>query len=189
MPTNFKQLMAKKRNAEKTLRCVCPRLDRRSGLYILTREDEEGKYAYIGKAIDLLERMISHLIGYQQHIDVSLKKRGFKSTDNPYGWVLDIVHFPKEQLDEAERNFIARCQEAGFNLYNVESGGTTGKTIIGERKPPKTYRDGLVQGRRTLAREIKHILDTHFDIVPKKESKISAKALEKLRKLLESEDD
>lgn len=189
MPTDYKELRRRKDNAAKELREVCPAIDRMSGIYFLIRKDQDGKHAYIGKASDLIERMTSHLLGYAQRIDVSLKKRGFYSLSNPEGWVLNVLHFSKDELDEKERYFITAYANAGYDLYNVESGGTDGKTIIGERKPPKTYRDGLVQGRRSLAREIKHILDTHFDIVPKKESKISAKALEKLRKLLESEDD
>jgi hypothetical protein len=70
----------------------------------------------------------------------------------------------------------------------VESGGTDGKTIIGDRKPPKTYRDGLAQGRKTLARELRHIIDTHLEIKLRKETKISQKALAKFWELLESEE-
>jgi hypothetical protein len=74
---------------------------------------------------------------------------------------------------------------AGVQLYNVESGGTEGKTIIGERKPPKSYRDGLAQGRKSLAKELRHIIDTHsLQIVAPKDNKVTQKAIAKFNQLL-----
>ena len=52
---------------------VNPKLDDNSGIYFLTREDEnEIKYAYVGQAKHILTRLVQHLVGYQ-HIDLSLK--------------------------------------------------------------------------------------------------------------------
>jgi hypothetical protein len=184
-----KQLYAKKVEAEKILLKVCPKALHRSGIYFYLRDDTDGKYGYIGKAKDLCDRNIAHIMGYQQHIDISIKKRGFYSADNPSGWRLNVLYYPKEDLDRWERHWIALYKDSGFNLLNVESGGTDGKEIIGERKPPKTYRDGLEQGRKSLARELKHIIDTHLEIKLRKEdNKISQKALAKFWELLESED-
>ena len=189
MAIDYGELYRKRAQARKELKQACSGIDERSGIYFLLRKDAEGvKYAYIGKAVNLMERMISHLIGYQQRIDISLKNRGFYSLDNPYGWELNVVHCAENDLDKWEQVCIRQYANAGYSMYNIESGGTKGKTIIGERKPPKSYRDGLRQGRRTLAREIKHIIDTHLDIALKKPSKISEKALDKFWKLLESED-
>lgn len=185
-----KQLYANQMEAEKLLFKVCPQALHRSGIYFYVREDDEGKHAYIGKAKDLCDRNISHIMGYQQRIDISIKSRGFYSEHNPSGWRLNVLYYPKYELDKWERHWIEEYRKAGVDLYNVESGGTEGKEIIGSRKPPKTYRDGLSQGRKTLARELRHIIDTHLEIkLRKEENKTSQKAIKKFWELLnESED-
>ena len=182
-----KQLQKEKIEAEKELLRVCPKALHRSGIYFYLREDFEGKHGYIGKAVDLCDRNVAHIIGYQQRIDISIKKRGFYSADNPRGWKLNVIQYPRSELDKWERHWIEQYRKAGYHLYNVESGGTDGKTIIGERKPPKTYRDGLEQGRKSLAKELRHIIDTHLEIKLRKETKISQKALAKFWDLLNTE--
>lgn len=128
--------------------------------------------------------MFSHIIGYQQRIDKSLKSRGLYSECNPSGWKLNIMFYPRAEVDKYERYWIEKYRKAGYDMYNIESGGTDGKTIIGERKPPKTYRDGLKQGRKSLAQELKHIIDTHLEIKVRKDNKITQKALAKFWELL-----
>ena len=187
---NYKQIFAKKAEAEKRLRAICPNISHRSGIYFLTRKDDLDRkwYGYIGKSeTSVLDRMCSHLIGYQQRIDISLKKRGFYSELNPSGWKLVVSYYPKSEVDRWERLWIEKYREAGYVLYNIESGGTNGKTIIGERKSPKNYRDGLAQGRKALAKELSHIIDTHLEISLKKDTKVSQKALEKFYDLLKGE--
>lgn len=183
--TNYRQIFAIQKKIEQDLIELCPNIDHKSGIYFWIREDEEGKYAYIGKSIDVLKRNVSHTQGRQQRIDGSLKKRGLYSKDNQLGWRLGVLYFPEEQLDEKEQFYIQKYKNTGYELYNIESGGTDGKTIIGDRKAPKGYRDGLWQGKENLRKEIKHIIDLHLNISLKKETKISQKALEKFWKLLE----
>ena len=78
---NYKQIYAiKKANEEKILK-VCPDCPNTSGIYFLLREESGFKWAYIGKARNLLSRLAGHLNGYQ-HIDLSLKKHGLYSEDN-----------------------------------------------------------------------------------------------------------
>ena len=188
---NYKQIFAKKSEAERRLREICPEAaTHRSGIYFYTREDLEGKHAYIGKAIDLCERTVSHMTGYEQRIDISIKPnhRGFYSELNPSGWKLNVLYYPKAELDKWEQYWIDRYRKEGVDLYNVESGGTDGKTIIGERKPPKSYRGGGEYGKKSLARDLRHIIDTHLEIKLRKETKISQKALAKFWELLESEE-
>ena len=76
-------------------------------------------------------------------------------------------------------------------MYNITAGGqSTGKQVTGQYKPPKTYRQGIQQGKITLARELKHIIDTHLDVSIKPEKsnhKVSIKALEKFNNLLDEE--
>ena len=68
----FKKAKAiEKKNKERLLK-VNPKLNEDSGIYFLTRIDENGfKYAYIGQAVHLITRLSQHLVGYQ-HIDLSL---------------------------------------------------------------------------------------------------------------------
>lgn len=186
---NYKQIFAKKSEAEKQLMRICPSAVHRSGIYFYLREDLEGKHGYIGKAVDLCDRNVSHILGYAQRIDISIKKRGFYSQKNPTGWRLNVLYYPSSELDTWERHWIEEYRKAGYDLYNVESGGTDGKTIIGERKPSKGYYDGIAQGKKSLAKDLRHIIDTHLNISLKKETKISQKALEKFYKLLESEEE
>lgn len=181
---NYKQLYAiKKANKERILK-VCPNCPETSGIYFLFREEDGFKYAYIGQSVNILQRLADHLQGYQ-YIDLSIKKHGLWSEENQTGWVIHFLVFPKEQLDEKEQYYIKKYANAGYQLRNVESGGNLGKTDIGERKPSKKYFDGVEQGKKTLAKELKHIIDTHLVISLKKDTKISQKALEKFYSLLD----
>jgi hypothetical protein len=188
---NYKQIFAKKKETEMRLWGICPEAaTHRSGIYFYIREDMDGKHAYIGKAVDLTERTISHMNGYQQRIDISLKSRGFYSELNPSGWKLDVLYYPKAELDKWEQYWIEQYRNAGVDLYNVESGGTDGKTIIGERKSPKSYREGVEYGKKSLARELRHIIETHgFVIEPSKQNKVTEKALNKFWELLREDNE
>ena len=167
MPTDYKKLFAIQSKLEKQLKLVCPEIDSKSGIYFITRKDDDGAYFYIGKALSLSRRMVSHLQGYQQRIDISLKKRGFYSEENTLGWKLNVIHFGPDELNEKERYYIDKYQKAGWITYNIESGGTTGKEIIGERKPAKTYTDGIKQGRKKTREEVKTYFDKYLDFTIK----------------------
>ena len=111
---NYKQLYAIKKNNEKRILSICPGMKNQSGIYFYTRTDENGiSYFYIGQSVDCLERNISHLSGFQ-HIDLSIKKRGFYSEENPYGWKLDFIHYPREKLDEMEQYWILEYTKKGY---------------------------------------------------------------------------
>lgn len=183
--TNYRQIFAIQKKIEQDLIELCPTIDHKSGIYFLIRQDETGKFAYIGKSVDVLNRMVSHVQGNQQRIDGSLKKRGFYTVDNKLGWKLGVLYFPKEQLDERERFYIDKYKNAGYELYNVEDGGTIGKMIIGDRKPPKGYRDGVAYGKKKLARDLTTIIDKYLIVSAKDTSKRSQNALEKFWELLE----
>ena len=183
--TNYRQIFAIQKKIEQDLIELCPTIDHKSGIYFLIRQDETGKFAYIGKSVDVLNRMVSHVQGNQQRIDGSLKKRGFYTVDNKLGWKLGVLYFPKEQLDERERFYIDKYKNAGYELYNVEDGGTIGKMIIGDRKPPKGYRDGVAYGKKKLARDLTTIIDKYLIVSAKDTSKRSQNALERFWELLE----
>ena len=162
---NYKKIYAiEKSNRERLLK-VNPKLDDKSGIYFLTRTDEDGiSYFYIGQAVKILQRMCSHLTGYQ-HIDLSLKKRGFYSADNPYGWQINFIHYPKDELDQMEQYWILQYTKKGYQCrYNKTAGGQgEGKEKINEFKASKTYRDGLKQGYKNASREVSHLFELHLD--------------------------
>jgi len=181
---NYRQIYARKSECEKRIKEVCPDCPNTSGIYFILREEDGFRYGYIGKARHLLERLGQHLIGYQ-HIDLSIKKHGLWSEENPTGYKVHFLQFSESELDEKERYFIQRYANAGWQMRNVESGGTNGKTDIADRRPSRGYWDGIDQGEKRLARELKHIIDTHLVISLKKETKTSRKALEKFFTLLD----
>lgn len=186
---NYKQLYAIKKNNEKRILSVCPRMKNQSGIYFYTRTDENGiSYFYIGQSVDCLERNVSHLSGYQ-HIDLSIKKRGFYSEENPYGWKLDFIHYPREKLDEMEQYWILEYTKKGYQCrYNKTAGGQgAGKGKINEFKPAKGYYDGIKQGKKSLAKELSHIAEKHLEIRLKPEkqgNKVSEKQYEKFMALI-----
>lgn len=159
-----------------------------SGIYFLTRTDENGfRYAYIGQAVHILQRLAGHLVGYQ-HIDLSLKKHNLYSIENPYGWKIGFMHFPVSQLDEKEQYYIKMYADNGYQLRNKTSGSQgEGKAQIDEYRPQKGYRDGIKQGRKNLARELSSIAEKHLEIRLKPEkqgNKVSEKQYEKFMTLI-----
>lgn len=164
---NYRQIFARQKQCEEILKRACPNLRHESGLYFLTREENEIKYAYLGKGVDVCRRMCSHLLGYQQRIDISLRKRGLYSKSNQLGWKLNVLYFPKELLDEKERYYIEQYIKNSYVMYNIENGGTLNKEIIGERKEPKNYTDGLKQGRKNAVKEVKVFFDKYLDFIIK----------------------
>lgn len=181
-----------KKNRERILE-VNPHVDDGSGIYFLTRTDEDGfRYAYIGQAVNLLSRLAGHLKGYQ-HIDLSIKSHGLYSTDNIYGWKIGFMHYPAEELDKWEQYWIKKYADGGYQLRNKTSGSQgEGKKQIAEYKPPKGYRDGIQQGRINLARELSNIADKHLVISLKPEKQnnsISQKQFAKFMELLHGEKD
>ena len=192
---NYKQRLAVEQNNKKRLLKLNPDLDENSGIYFLTRTDENGiSFFYIGQAKRILTRLAQHLVGYQ-HIDRSLIKRGlYDENDNPYGWKIGFLHYPESKLDEMEKYWILEYTKQGYQCrYNKTAGGQgEGKEQINEYKPPKGYRDGLSQGRKNLARELKSIIEKHLIVSIKPEkvnNKVSQGQYSKFWDLLNTEEE
>ena len=188
MNDNLRKAKAIEAKNKKRLLAIDPYLDEGSGIYFLVRKDENGiKYAYIGQAKHLLTRIAQHLSGYQ-HIDLSLKKHGLYSSENIYGWKIGFLHFQISELDFMEKKFIQMYSNNGYQLRNKTAGGQgEGKTQIDDYRPAKGYRDGIAQGRKNLAKELTNIIDKHLCISikeEKKNNKVSIKAFEKFNDLL-----
>ena len=182
---NYKQIFARQRQCEEILKKACPNLRHESGIYFLTREENNIKYAYLGKGVDVCKRMCSHLMGYSQRIDISLRKRGLYSNSNELGWKINVMYFPKELLDEKERYYITQYIENKFVMYNIESGGTLNKEIIGERKPPKTYTQGLKQGYQNAQKEISKLFEKNLTFsINGNSNKNKEKALQKFKNFI-----
>lgn len=175
-------------NRKKLLK-INSKLNDRSGIYFLTRVDENGiNYFYVGQAVRICQRMCGHLVGYQ-HIDLSIKKRGFYSVDNPYGWKLNFINYPISELDKWEQYWILEYTKKGYQCrYNKTAGGQgEGKEKINEFKPSKGYRDGIQQGRKNMARDLSHIIEKHLVVAirdDKQGNKVSEKQFEKFKELL-----
>lgn len=188
---NIARAKAIEQENRKRLLKINPKLNDKSGIYFLLREDENGfKFAYVGQAKSVLQRLASHLVGYEQHIDLSLRKHKLYSEDNPYGWRVEFLNFPESQLDEKEKYYIKLYADNGYQLRNVSIGGQGGNRdsgSIGERKAPKGYLQGIQQGKKVLARELSSIAEKHLIIClkPEKEhNKVSQKQYEKFMDLL-----
>lgn len=177
-------------NKKRLLR-INPQLNDESGIYILTRKDENGfRFAYIGQAVHILSRLASHMVGYKQHIDLSLKKHKLYSADNPYGWKVEYMNVPIDQLDEQEKYYIRFYAENGYQLRNVSLGGqgeNRSSGSIGDRKQPRTYSEGIQQGKKSLAKELSSIAEKHLKIelrADKANNKVSQKQYGKFMDLL-----
>lgn len=189
----LRQAKAIESENRKRLLKINSKLNDKSGIYFLLREDENGfKFAYVGQAKSVLQRLASHLVGYEQHIDLSLRKHKlYDKEKNPYGWRVEFLNFPESQLDEKEKYYIKLYADNGYQLRNVSIGGQGGNRdsgSIGERKAPKGYLQGIQQGRKNLARELSNIAGKHLIIrlKPEKEhNKVSQKQFEKFNQLLD----
>ena len=165
------------------------KLNDSSGIYILFRTDENDiKYFYCGQAKHILSRLAQHMSGYQ-HIDLSLKKRGLWSENNPYGWMAYFKNYQEKELDEKEQFWILEMTKRGCQCrYNKTAGGQgSGKEKINEFRPAKGYRDGIQQGRKAMARELASIAEKHLTITLRAEkqgNKISERQFEKFKELL-----
>ena len=185
---NFAQIKAIEEKNKRRFLALNPSLTEQSGIYILYREENGIKYAYVGQAKHILTRLAQHLSGYQ-HIDLSLKKHGL-ATEKENGWKVHFELCSISALDEAERVWIRTMADKGYQLRNKTLGGQDeGKGGLDNQKASRGYHDGLAQGRKSLAKELRHIIDTHhFEIKPEKDNKITQKALNKFWELLEIED-
>ena len=183
---NMRQIKAiEKSNRERLLK-VNPDLTDESGIYFLTRVQPEG---YIGQAKRVCQRLCQPLSGYDQYVDRSLKAHGLYSEDNPYGYKVNFLPFPESKLDEMEQYYIQKYLENGYRLKNKTAGSQgAGKVKIADFKPAKGYYDGIKSGKKSLAKELSHIIDTHLTVSlkeGKENNKVSQRAFEKFKGLLE----
>lgn len=186
---NFRQVKAIEQKNKAIILNQCSDVPDTSGIYILTREENGFKYAYIGQAKKLLTRLASHLKGYQ-HIDLSIRKHGFYSRNNENGWMICWLSFPEEELNNAEQKYISEYANLGFQLRNKTSGSQgKGKTDIAENIT-KGYIEGLHKGYERARKEVAHLFDLHLDYSIKgKPTKNKDKAMLKFSNFISREEE
>lgn len=151
---NFRQIKAIEAKNKNKIKAICPQAKDESGIYVLTREQDGFKFAYVGQAKRVLARLAQHLRGYQ-HIDLSIRKHDFWSKSNPNGYKIQCYYFPISELNEKEQEFIKLMANKGYQLRNKTAGGQgEGSYAIAEQKPAKSYRDGLKQGYENARRDV-----------------------------------
>ena len=186
---NYRQVFAKKNRNRQRILEICPDAQDVSGIYFFVREENGFKFAYIGQAVKVLSRLASHLDGYDQHIDLSIKKHGLWSDKKPNGWKVHWLPFKESELNDKEQYFIKQYANAGYQLRNTTSGSQgTGKFGITNNKTSKGYRDGIKYGRNKLKKELKALIDKYLIINTKNESKLAQNALIKFNDLLQEEE-
>ena len=184
---NYKQIYAMKKQREDRIKKLCPSINNNSGIYVFYRVDEDGfRFCYVGQALHCIERCASHLAEYD-HIALSLKKYGLCDEKHPYGWKLTFKNCAKVMLDENEKLTIKHLADEGWQLYNVSKGGQSSKSQLREYKQPKTYMQGIEQGRKNASKEMSHLFDLHLTVGTKKEPPTvnQQKALDKFNAFLE----
>lgn len=193
MGKSIAEIKRMEQEIKQRLLLINPKLNEQSGIYFLTREDEQGiKYAYIGQAKHILSRLAQHMTGYQ-HIDLSLKKHGLISNSNMCGWNVNFLNFPEELLDEKEQYYIKKYAIGGYQLRNKTAGGQgSGKKQIDDYRPGKTYRQGVEQGMKNASRDVAKLFEKHLNVFAKNSPPTvnQIKAMDKFKKFLElSKDD
>lgn len=185
----MKQIKAQeKRNKERWLKLDSTIPDT-SGIYILTREENGFKYAYIGQAKHILTRLAEHLKGFQ-HIDLSIKNHKLYSKSNPCGWKIEYIRYKESELDDKEQYFIKMYANAGYQLRNKTAGGQSdGKFGIADNKESKGYYDGIKQGEKKTKEKVKTYFDKYLDFSIKgKPNKIKERKFQEFEDFLGNKD-
>ena len=167
MATNYRQIYAIKAENEKKILRVCPDAKKESGIYCFYRINEQGfKFAYIGLATkSVLTRLAEHLSGYNQHIDLSIRKYGlYDEEKNEYGYKIKVLCYcPEEECNEKEQYYIKQYADEGWQLRNVTGGSQgEGKFNLAEGKSPKGYREGLEKGYQNARKDVAKLFEKNL---------------------------
>lgn len=182
---NYRQIKAiEQKNKERILE-VDPTITEASGIYILHREEDGIKYAYVGQAKHVLTRLAQHLSGWQ-HIDNSIRNHGLISK-KPHGYKIFVDYCMESDLDRKEQEYIRQVSSKGFQLRNHTTGGQgEGKRGMDNQKSPKGYYDGKKQGYLDARKYVANLFSKHLQYSGKsdKPNKNQEKALEKFKEFL-----
>lgn len=187
---SYEEIKARNEQIRKQWLSVNAILSDASGIYILTREENGFKYAYVGQAKHVLSRLIDHSNGYDMWIDLSIRKHGLFSKANPTGWMVKSYSCPESTLNHFETLFIREYAGKGYQMRNKTSGGQcAGKTGITANKPAKGYYDGVARGRANVQRELRDMFRVSLEVSIKgKPNKNKEKALRRFMDFIGDED-
>lgn len=186
---NYRQLFAKKNTIKQKWLQLNPVLNNASGIYILTREENGFKYAYVGQAERVLDRLVEHYTGYEQYIDKSLKKHKLYSESNKTGWQVLVWYIPKDKLNEEEQKYIRIYASNGYQLRNKTSGSQSDEKFgISDNKESKGYFQGVGYGKSRTLKEIKNYFDKYLTAIIKgKPNKVKERKLKEFEELIYGE--
>lgn len=187
---SYEEIKARNEQIKKQWLSVNAILSDASGIYILTREENGFKYAYVGQAKHVLSRLVDHSNGYDMWIDLSIRKHGLFSKANPTGWMVKSYSCPESTLNHFETLFIREYAGKGYQMRNKTSGGQcAGKTGITSNKPAKGYYDGVARGRANVQRELRDMFRVSLEVSIKgKPNKNKEKALRRFMDFIGDED-
>ena len=182
---NYRQIKAiEQKNKERILE-VDPTITEASGIYVLYREEEGIKYAYVGQAKHVLSRLAQHLSGYQ-HIDLSIKKHGLISK-KIHGYRIYVDYCMVADLNRKEQQWIKQLADKGYQLRNHTTGSQgEGKRGMDNQKSPKGYYDGKRQGYLDARKYVANLFSKHlqYSVKSEKPNKNQEKAFEKFKEFL-----
>lgn len=167
---NYRQVFARKSELEKKIKKVCPDAKDKSGIYIMTRQENGFKFAYIGQSLGCLSRLVAHLQGFDQWIDKSLKKHKLYSETNPTGWKIGCLYCPVEKLDEWEQHYVKLYAQNGYQLRNVSSGGVGTKFGVNDNKDSRGFYEGVGYGIEKTKKQLRNYFDKYLDYTIKPKS-------------------
>lgn len=160
---DFRQKMAIINSYKKIIKELYPKCPDACGIYILTREENGFRYAYVGQAKKILTRLAQHLTGHQ-HIDLSLKSHKFYCENNSTGWMIEWFLCEEKDLDRLEQEYILKYHKNGYQMRNKTAGGQgVGKFEIAETRPKKGYYDGVAYGEKKTKRKANEFFEKYLD--------------------------
>lgn len=190
---DYKAVFEKMDKLKSQVKEVCPMAQDKSGIYIMKREENGFRYAYVGQSLNVLTRLAQHLDGYTkpnaQHIDLSLRKYGLKTYTNPNGWEIGVLYCPEYELNAKEQYYIRLYANSGFQMRNKTSGSQDGdKFGISQNKDNRGYREGVSDGEKKAIRRVKEFFDKYLDCVIKEPSnKVKERKIKEFEELLKGE--
>lgn len=190
---DYKAVFEKMDKLKAQVKKVCPMAQDKSGIYIIKREENGFRFAYVGQAKQVLTRLAQHLDGYTkpnaQHIDLSLRKRGLKTYTNPNGWEMGVLYCPEHELNAKEMYYVKLYANSGFQMLNKTSGSQDGdKFGINQNKDNRGYREGVADGEKKVIKRVSELFYKYLDYGIKEPSnKVKERKLKEFEELLKGE--
>lgn len=186
---DYKAVFDKMDKLKAKVKEVCPTAQDKSGIYIMKREENGFRYAYVGQSLNVLTRLAQHLDGYTQHIDLSIRKHGLKTYTNPNGWEFGCLYCPEYELNAKEQYYVKLYANSGFQMLNKTSGSQDGEKFgINENKDNRGYREGVSDGEKKIIKRIKELFDKYLNCVVKEPSnKVKERKKKEFEDLLKGE--